>query len=155
MALLYPEAMNADFLILKIHDEVASLNELSDGEAQPLGTRVEVRMQIEQALPSVRWQGEALGVWWSGEVFSVEIGLPRDEEPVHSLTLKVRIHPLLGASAWLPEEEAELESFLVALCDPAGWTLFDLASGSRFEFDDELAEDEIEPPVWHEAGPVN
>ena len=148
--------MNADFLALKIHDEVASLNELRDGEAHTLGTREEVRGLIEQALPSVRWQDEELGVWWSGEVFSVEIGLPRDEEPVHSLTLKVRMHPMLGADAWLPDEEKELEHFLVALCDPNGWTLFDLASGRRFEFGDEL-EDEEEPklPAWHEAGPVN
>ena len=146
--------MNADFLILKIHDEVASLNELKDGEARTLGTRVEVRRQIEQALPSVRWQEEGLGVWWSGEVFSVEIGLP-DEEPVHSLTLKVRMHPMLGANAWLPDEEEELESFLVALCDPAGWTLFDLASGRRFEFGDEIEDGEPEPTAWHEAGLVN
>jgi hypothetical protein len=146
--------MNADFLVLKIHDEVASLNELRDGEAHTLGTRVEVRAQIEQALPSVRWQDEGLGVWWSGEIFSVEIGLP-DEEPVHSLTLKVRMHPILGADAWLPDEEAELEHFLVALCDSAGWTLFDLASGRRFEFGDELEDEEAEPPAWHEAGPVN
>ena len=146
--------MNADFLVLRIHDEVASLNELKDGEARTLGTRVEVRRQIEQALPSVRWQEEGLGMWWSGEVFSVEIGLP-DEEPVHSLTLKVRMHPMLGANAWLPDEEEELESFLVALCDPAGWTLFDLASGRRFEFGDELEDDESEPPAWHEAGLVN
>ncbi|MFL6200224.1 MAG: hypothetical protein ACJ76J_13675 [Thermoanaerobaculia bacterium] len=147
--------MNADFLVLKIDDEVASLDELSDGENHPLGTREEIRMQIEQALPSVRWQGEALGVWWSGEVFSVEIGLPGYEEPVFSLTLKVRIHPLLGGGAWLPEEEKELESFLVALCDAAGWTLFDLASGSRFDFGDELEDDELAPPAWHEAGLVN
>jgi hypothetical protein len=146
--------MNADFLVLKIHDEVASLNELKDGEARTLGTRQAVRRQIEQALPSVRWQEEGLGVWWSGEVFSVEIGLP-DEEPVHSLTLKVRMHPMLGANAWLPDEEEELESFLVALCDPAGWTLFDLASGRRFEFGDELEDGEIEPQSWHEAGLVN
>jgi len=147
--------MNADFLVLKIHDEVASLNELKDGEARTLGVRQAVRRQIEQALPSVRWQEEGLGVWWSGEVFSVEIGLP-DEEPVHSLTLKVRMHPMLGANAWLPDEEEELESFLVALCDPAGWTLFDLASGRRFEFGDELEDDdETELPAWHEAGPVN
>ncbi len=146
--------MNADFLVLKIHDEVASLNELKDGEARTLGTRTEVRRQIEQALPSVRWQEEGLGVWWSGEVFSVEVGLP-DEEPVHSLTLKVRMHPMLGANAWLPDEEEELESFLVALCDPAGWTLFDLANGRRFEFGDELEDGEIEPPAWHEAGLVN
>src|SRR5688572_28008582 len=128
--------MNADFLILKIHDEVASLNELKDGEARTIGLREEVRQQIEQALPSVRWQDEDLGVWWSGEVFSVEIGLPRNEEPIHSLTLKVRMHPTLGA-AWLPDEEEELESFLLALCDSAGWTLFDLGSGRRFQFGDE------------------
>ena len=147
--------MNADFLVLRIHDEVASLNELKDGEARSLGTRDEVRRQIEQALPSVRWQDEGLGVWWSGEVFSVEIGLP-DEEPVHSLTLKVRMHPLLGADAWLPDEEAELEHFLVALCDPLAWTLFDLASGRRFEFGDEIEDDdETELPAWYEAGPVN
>ncbi|HEX6864894.1 MAG TPA: hypothetical protein VF414_18830 [Thermoanaerobaculia bacterium] len=146
--------MNADFLVLKIHDEVASLNELRDGEAGSLGTRFEVRRQIEQALPSVRWQHEGLGVWWSGEVFSVEIGLP-EEEPVHSLTLKVRMHPLLGANAWLPDEEEELESFLVALCDSAGWTLFDLGSGRRFEFGDEFENGEIEPPAWQEAGLVN
>lgn len=147
--------MNADFLILKIHDEVASLNELRDGEAQTIGLREEVRQQIEQALPSVRWQHEDLGVWWSGEVFSVEIGLPRDEEPIHSLTLKVRMHPVLGAGAWLPDEEEELESFLLALCDSAGWTLFDLGSGRRFEFGDELEDEELAPPAWHEAGPVN
>ena len=147
--------MNADFLVLRIHDEVASLNELSDGEAHTLGTREEVRGQIEQALPSIRWQDEDLGVWWSGEVFSVEIGLPRDEEPVHSLTLKVRMHPVLGADAWLPDEEEELEHFLVALCDPNAWTLFDLASGRRFEFGDELEDDEPGLPAWHEAGPVN
>lgn len=146
--------MNADFLVLKIHDEVASLNELRDGEAHSLGLREEVRRQIEQALPSVRWQNEGLGVWWSGEVFSVEIGLP-DEEPVHSLTLKVRMHPTLGANAWLPDEEEELEHFLVALSDPAGWTLFDLGSGRRFEFGDELENGEIEPPAWQEAGLVN
>ena len=146
--------MNADFLVLKIHDEVASLNELKDGEALTLGVREEVRRLIEQALPSVRWQQEGLGMWWSGEVFSVEIGLP-DEEPVHSLTLKVRMHPMLGANAWLPDEEEELESFLLALCDPVGWTLFDLASGRRFEFGDELEDGELEPPTWHEAGLVN
>jgi hypothetical protein len=146
--------MNADFLVLKIHDEVASLNELRDGETQPLGLRDEVRGLIEQALPSVHWQDEVLGVWWSGEIFSVEISLPRDEEPVHSLTLQVRMHPALGASGWLPDEEEELEGFLVALCDPAGWTLFDLTSGRRFEFGDEL-EDQPQPPAWYLAGPVN
>ena len=146
--------MNADFLVLKIHDEVASLNELKDDEARTLGTRVEVRRQIEQALPSVRWQAEGLGVWWSGEVFSVEIALP-EEEPVHSLTLKVRMHPVLGANAWLPDEEDELEDFLVALSDPAGWTLFDLASGRRFQFGDEFEDGETALPAWHEAGPVN
>src|SRR5215210_1370356 len=146
--------MNADFLVLKIHDEAASLNELKDGEARTLGVREEVRRLIGQALPSVCWQEDRLGVWWSGEVFSVEIGLP-DEEPIHSLTLKVRMHPILGANAWLPDEEEELESFLVALCDPVGWTLFDLASGRRFEFGDELEDEEVEPPAWHEAGLVN
>jgi hypothetical protein len=150
--------MNADFLVLKIHDDVASLNELKDGEAHPLGLREEVRGEIEQALPSVRWPSEGRGVWWSGEIFSVEICLPRDEEPIHSLTLKVRMHPALGgAAAWLPDEEKELESFLVALCDPLGWTLFDLTSGGRFEFGDELDDDDEEarPPTWREAGPVN
>lgn len=146
--------MNTDFLVLKILDEVASLNELRDGEAHILGTREEVRAQIGQALPSVRWQDEALGVWWSGEVFSIEIRLP-DEEPVHSLTLRVRMQHIFGADAWLPEEEKELEVFLLALCDAAGWTLFNLGSGRRFEFRDELEDEETEPPAWHEAGPVN
>ena len=146
--------MNADFLALKIHDEVSSLNELRDGETHTLGTRAEVRGQIEQALPSIQWPNEAVGVWWSGEVFSVEIRLP-DEEPVHSLTLKVRMHPLLGADAWLPDEEEELEGFLLALCDAEGWTLFDLASGRRFVFGDEIEDEEIKQPAWHEAGPVN
>lgn len=147
--------MNTDFLVLKILDEVASLNELRDGEARILGTREEVRAQIGQALPSVRWQDEALGVWWSGEVFSIEIRLP-DEEPVHSLTLRVRMRHIFGADAWLPEEEKELEVFLLALCDAAGWTLFNLGSGRRFEFRDELEEEEeTELPARHEAGPVN
>lgn len=146
--------MNADFLVLSIHDEVASLNELRDGEARALGTREEVRGMIEQALPSIRWQEEGLGVWWSGELFSVEIGLP-DEEPVHSLTLKVRMQPIFGADAWLPDEEDELEDFLLALCDPAGWTLFNLPSGRRFQFGDEIEDGEIEAPTWHEAGLVN
>ena len=145
--------MNADFLALKIHDEVASLNELRDGEAHTLGTREEVRAQIEQALPSVRWHDDG-GVWWSGEIFSVEIGLP-DEEPIHSLTLKVRMHPFFGVEIWLADEEKDLETFLLALCDAAGWTLFDLASGRRFEFGDELENEELKPPAWHEAGPVN
>ena len=147
--------MNADFLVLKIHDEVASLNELRDGETQPLGLRDEVRSLIEQALPSVHWHDEALGVWWSGEIFSVEISLPREEEPVHSLTLKVRMHPALGANGWLPDEEEELEDFLIALCDPVGWTLFDLAGGRRFEFGDELENEGPQQPAWYLAGPVN
>lgn len=146
--------MNADFLVLKIHDEVDSLNELRDGEIRPLGMAEEVRLLIEQALPRVSWKDDAVGVWWSGEVFSVEIGLPSREEPIHSFTLKVRLHPSLGAGGWLPDEEDELENFLLGLCDPNGWLLFDLASGRRFAFRDEYEEDEPEL-TWSEAGPVN
>ena len=51
--------MNADFLVIKIHDEVASLNELREGEARPLGLRAQVHRAVEQALPSVRWPDES------------------------------------------------------------------------------------------------
>ncbi|HWM93672.1 MAG TPA: hypothetical protein VN493_23140 [Thermoanaerobaculia bacterium] len=146
--------MNADFLVLKIHDEVASLNELREGESKPLGFREQVRKAVGQALPSVRWLEDSRAVWWSGEVFSVEIGLPMDEDPVRSLTLKVRLNPGLGSSGWLSEEEDELENFLLGLCDPNGWILFDLASGRRYQFRDEVEEDEAEA-TWSEVGPVN
>lgn len=147
--------MNADFLVVKIHDEVASLDELREGENRPLGLRAQVRRAVEQALPLVRWPDDSTGVWWSGEIFSLEIELPRDEEPVRSLTLKVRINPAFGPSGWLPEEEDELEGFLLGLCDPNSWVLFDLASGRRFQFRDEFEEDEPVETTWREAGLVN
>lgn len=147
--------MNADFLVVKIHDEVASLDELREGEGRPLGLRTQVRRAVEQALPSIRWPDESMGVWWSGEIFSLEIELPRHEEPVRSLTLRVRINPSFGPSGWLSEEEDELEGFLLGLCDPNSWVLFDLASGRRFQFRDEFEEDEPVETVWREAGPVN
>lgn len=144
--------MNADFLVLKIQDEADSVAEIQDGELLPLGSRELVSTLLEGAFPSIRWQGPASGVWWSGEVFCVEILFSSEEEPVGSLTLKVRLNPKLE-QVWLDEDEEELEGFLVALCDPHGWSLFDVGSGRRFRFSDE--QDGHGPsPVW-EAGPVN
>lgn len=145
--------MNADFLVLKIQDEVDSLEEIQDGELLPLGSRKLVSTLLEGAFPSIRWQGPATGVWWSGEVFSVEILFSSPEEPVGSLTLRVRLNPRLE-QVWFDEDEEELESFLVALCDPHGWSLFDVASGRRFRFSDEKEEGHGPPPRW-EVGPVN
>lgn len=145
--------MNADFLVLKIQDEVDSLEQIQDGEPLPLGSRELVRQMLDGAFPSVSWPSPASGFWWSGQVFSVEIGFPQDEEPVGSLTLKVRLNPRLE-QVWLDEDEEELESFLLALCDPHGWCLFDLASGRRFRFSDEQEDGHGATPRW-EVGPVN
>lgn len=145
--------MNADFLVLKIQDEADSLAEIQDGELLPLGTREVVRQMLDGAFPSVRWPGPASGVWWSGQVFSVEIGFPPEEEPVGSLTLKVRLNPRLE-QIWYDEDEEELETFLMALCDPHGWSLFEVASGRRFRFADEKDEEQGPPPP-REAGTVH
>lgn len=133
--------MNADFLVLKVQDHVISLGELADGESLPLGSRAEVRQALENALPSIDWDGGS-GLWWSGEVFSIEAIIPEgpegpDDEAVRSVTLKVRLNPALSAGPWLRSDEAELESFLLALCDPQGWSLFELGSGLLYAFADE------------------
>lgn len=145
--------MNADFLVLKIQDEAGSIEEIQDEELLPLGSRELVSRLLEGAFPSIRWRGPERGVWWSGEVFSVEIVFKSAEEPVGSLTLKVRLNPRLE-QVWLDEDEEELEGFLVALCDPHGWSLFEVGSGRRFKFSDEKEEGHGPPAVW-EAGPVN
>ena len=135
--------MNADFLVLKVQDHVDSLGELADGESLPLGSRAEVRQALENALPSIDWDGES-GLWWNGEVFSIEAVLPEEpdglEDTVRTLTLKVRLNPALSAGPWLRSDEAELESFLLAVCEPQGWSLFELGSGLVYEFADEFEE---------------
>jgi hypothetical protein len=136
--------MNADFLVLKVQDHVVSLGELADGESLPLGSRAEVRQALENALPSIDWDGDS-GLWWSGEVFSIEAIIPErpegpDDEPVRSVTLKVRLNPALSAGPWMRSDEAELESFLLALCESQGWSLFELGSGLLYAFADEAEE---------------
>lgn len=133
--------MNADFLVLKVQDHVVSLEELADGESLPLGSRAEVRQALENALPSIDWDGGS-GLWWSGEIFSIEAVIPAgsEGEAVRSVTLKVRLNPALSAGPWMRSDEAELESFLLAICDPQGWSLFELGSGQIFEFTDEIGE---------------
>ncbi len=132
--------MNADFLVLKVQDLVNSLAE-ADGESLPLGSRAEVREALESALPSIDWDGSS-GLWWSGEVFSIEAVIPdgEDDEAVRSLTLRVRLNPALTAGPWLRSDEAELEGFLMAICDPQGWSLFELGSGLLYKFLDEMEE---------------
>lgn len=133
--------MNADFLMLKVHDHVGSLDELADGESLPLGSRAEVRQALENALPSIDWDGDS-GLWWNGEVFSIEAVLPDGEpEVIRSVTLRVRLNPALSAGPWMRSDEAELETFLLALCDPQGWSLFELGSGQAYEFSDEAGHD--------------
>jgi hypothetical protein len=129
--------MNADFLVLKVQDLVNSLAE-ADGESLPLGSRAEVRKALESALPSIDWDGSS-GLWWSGEVFSIEAVIPdgADDEDVRSITLRVRLNPALSAGPWLRSDEAELEGFLMAISDPQGWSLFELGSGLLYEFLDE------------------
>ncbi len=129
--------MNADFLVLKVQDEVGSLDELMEGEPLPMGTRTEVMGMLENALPSIDWNG-ASGLWWSGEVFSVEAVLPAAEEVVRSVTLKVRLNPAMASGPLIRADEAELETFLLALCDPQGWSLFELGSGRAYRFSDEV-----------------
>lgn len=131
--------MNADFLVLKVQDLVDSLADLADGESLPLGSRAEVREALESALPSIDWNGST-GLWWSGEVFSIEVVVPDgpEHETVRSLTLKVRLNPALSAAPWLRSDEAELEGFLLAICDPQGWSLFELGSGLLYELADEM-----------------
>jgi hypothetical protein len=131
--------MDVDFLVLKVQDLVNSLAEVADGESLPLGSRAEVRRALESALPSIDWDGSS-GLWWSGEVFSIEAVVPDgpDDEAVRSITLKVRLNPALSAGPWLRSDEAELESFLLAICDPQGWSLFELGSGLLYEFADEM-----------------
>jgi hypothetical protein len=146
--------MNADFLVLKIQDEVGSLDDLRDGEAAPLGLQMQVRLAIGQAFPSVQWVETARGIWWSGEIFSVEIELPRDSELVQSLTLKVRLSPRRAAEGWRREDEEELDLFLIALCDPLSWSLFELPSGSLYRFRDETEEQEFQP-LHQELGSVD
>lgn len=136
--------MNADFLVLKIHDEVGTLDDLTEGEAQPLGLRPRVRQTIGQALPSVHWTEPTRGVWWNGKTFSVEIEMPPNTELVAYLTLKIRLNPS-RSEGWRREDEDDLELFLTALCDPPGWSLFDLPSGSLYRFRDEKEEQESSP----------
>jgi hypothetical protein len=135
------QGMDADFLVLKVRDYVGSLEELAEGEPLPLGSRDEVRQALENALPTIDWDGDS-GLWWSGEVFSIEASVPptREDESVASVTLKVRLNPALSAGPWLRSDEAELESFLLAICDPQGWSLFELGSGRLHEFPDEIEE---------------
>jgi hypothetical protein len=130
--------MDADFLVLKLQDHVGSLTELANGESLPLGSRTAVRKALENALPSIDWSAGS-GLWWNGEAFSIEAVIPDgpDEEAVHSVTLKVRLNPALSAGSWLRSDEAELEGFLLALCDPQGWSLFELGTGLIHEFADE------------------
>jgi hypothetical protein len=147
--------MNADFLLLKVQDHVASLSELAEGEPLPLGTRAEVREALESALPSIDWNGPS-GLWWNGEVFSIEAVLPdgHEEAAVRSVTLKVRLNPALSAGPWTRSDETELEVFLLALCDSQGWSLFELGSGQVFHFTDEFEDTDFGPPL-RSAGLVN
>jgi hypothetical protein len=147
--------MNADFLVLKVQDHVGSLDDLADGESLPLGSRAEVRRALENALPSIDWDG-GCGLWWSGEVFSIEAVIPdgAEEETVRSVTLKVRLNPALSAGPWPRSDEAELESFLLAVCDPQGWSLFELGSGRIYEFNDEV-EESVYGRTFRAAGLVN
>jgi hypothetical protein len=134
--------MNADFLMLKVQDHVGSLDELADAESLPLGSRAEVRQALANALPSIDWDGDS-GLWWNGEVFSIEVVLSEgpEQEIIRSVTLRVRLNPALSAGPWMRSDEAELETFLLALCDPQGWTLFELGSGHAYEFSDEAEDD--------------
>ena len=145
--------MDADFLVLKVRDHVSSLGEIEDSESLPLGSRAEVRQALENALPSIDWSGDS-GLWWSGEVFSIEAEVPEGPDPVLSFTLRVRLNPALSAGPWLRSDEAELESFLVAICDPGGWSLFELGSGHVYEFIDEIEESPSGFPL-RTAGLVN
>jgi hypothetical protein len=139
--------MNADFLVLKVQDHADSLGELAEGESLPLGSRAEVREALENALPSIDWSGGS-GLWWSGEIFSVEAVIPdgAEDEIVRSATLKVRLNPALSAGPWLRSDEAELEGFLLGLCEPQGWSLFELGSGLLFRFADEAEEGALSSP---------
>ena len=147
--------MDADFLVLKVQDYVGSLAELAEGESLPLGSRAEVRQALENALPSIDWN-EGTGLWWNGEVFSIEAQVPEgpDDELLRSVTLRVRLHPALSAGPWVRSDEAELETFLMAICDPKGWSLFELGSGLIYEFADEIPESGLGFPL-RTAGLVN
>lgn len=144
--------MDADFLVLKLQDHARSLAELEKDESLPLGSRAAVRKALENALPSIDWSAGS-GLWWNGEVFSIEAVVSEgpDEEILHSITLKVRLNPAMSAGSWLRSDEAELEGFLLAVCDPQGWSLFELGTGLIYELADET--DSGFP--WRTAGLVN
>jgi hypothetical protein len=133
--------MNADLLVLRVHDEVASLQELQEGEALPLGTLEQVRQAFSNALPSMTWSDDRNGVFWNAQVFSIECVLPHDQEAPHSATLHVRLHPALIRGGWYDEDEEELSVLLLGLCDPNEWCLFDVDTGRRFEPDAEIGLD--------------
>jgi hypothetical protein len=133
--------MNADLLVLRVHDEVASLQELQEGEVLPLGALEKVRLAFSNAFPSMSWSDERTGVFWNAQVFSIECVLPHGQDPPLSATLHVRLHPALARGGWYEEDEEELSVLLLGLCDPNEWCLFDVDTGSRFEPDAEIGED--------------
>jgi hypothetical protein len=137
--------MNADLLVLRVHDEVAALQELQEGETLPLGTLEQVRLAFSNAFPSMTWREDGTGIFWNAKVFSIECrfeaGPPGQPDSPLAATLRIRLHPSLARGGWYAEDEEELTVLLVGLCDPNEWCLFDLDTGRRFEPDAEIGED--------------
>lgn len=133
--------MDTDLLVIKTRDEVDGLEELQEGDVEPLGSRLAVRLALASALPGLAWADEDTGVWRNAEVFAIEIRLPAEADPVPSMVLRVRLDPSRKLAGWSLPDEGELEEVLIALCDPHGWSLFYEATRTRFRFVDEIGLD--------------
>ncbi len=140
MVVLYLD-MDTDLLVIKTRDEVDGLEELQEGDREPLGSRETVREALASALPGLAWADDSTGIWHNAGVFILEIRLPAEADPVPSMELRVRLDPARKTAGWSLPNEGELEEVLIALCDPQGWTLFYEATRTRFRFVDEAGFD--------------
>jgi hypothetical protein len=113
--------MSWDVMIFNLRDQTPPpLEELQEGDYEPLGAAADVRQQIASLLPGVDWSDPTWGIY-EGDGFSIEFNVG-EEDPIENMMLHVR-----GGGDPI--------AAITRLAKPLGWSALDCSTSEFLDLD--------------------
>ena len=116
--------MSFDIIVLKLRRRMSSLADVSEADAEPLGTPAAIRQGCEKVFPQARWQNERCAILIGNDGTSFEFAVADGPQPI-SLHLTFRF-----GGAWNDATQASFDQCMDRLWSECGWQAFAVSDNS-------------------------
>src|SRR5215475_10544972 len=116
--------MSFDIIVLNLRRRVPSLLDMTEADAEPLGTPAGIQQGCNKVFPQARWESERRAILTGSDGTSFEFAMADGVQPL-SLHLTFRF-----GGAWNDAARASFERCMDRLWSECGWQAFAVSDNS-------------------------